>query len=373
MSTLTSDCCGGSPPYTLATEIPVIAAIGTNSAIAGVTLNPILFSGERDATPVITPDRPWFSPPDTPASAMVTRISVSKFYDVLGFANGCFPDNLKLHNAQEVMHPQNWWRFAEIMVYSYISMRNAAHRAQYHWPSLRIGKIAENDAGPIVGTLMAYSDDTLFIFCSGSSNNFQLALQAASSFEGLVGCGNVRTSRFWCGAWNSLASRYIDYHFPGQDKIVVCGHSYGGVMAAIFAARIKGRHPDKDVSLITLGMPCPGDQSFREALASVRSVHLVNYGDGVSAIPPAGGQRQSIQWLLTLGQVGAWEQFAAIENRYMLSAEGKYTYTNQAPTSYDVLASSVAALAAGMLPDPFAAHDQAEYLRRCRIIAGLPV
>ncbi len=370
---MADDCCGGSPVYTLAPEIPKPAAIGTDTALPGVTLNPILFSGEADASTVITDDRPWFSPADDPASAMVTRIAVTKDYDVLGFANACFPDTQKPHNAQEVMHPFNWWRFAEINYYSYISMRDAAHRAQYHWPTLRLGKIAENDDGPIVGTLFAYSDDTLFIFCSGSSNNFQLALQAASSFGGLVACGDVRTSAFWCTAFNSLVARYIDYGFPERPKVVICGHSYGGVMAALWAARIKAANPDKDVSLITLGMPCPGDDSFRVALAAVRAIHLVNFGDGVPGLPPAGAQRQSIQFLLTLGQAGAWEQFSAVQNRYMLTEEGKYLFTFESPTSFQVLANAVETLAAGDLPDPFDAHRQDEYLRRCRIIAGLPV
>jgi len=368
-----SDCCGGSPIYTLAQIDAGDKAIGTAAPIPGVTLNPILMSGENDASTVITMERPWFSPSEEPASAMVTRISVQKDYDVLGFANGCFSESRKTFNAQEVMHPENWWRFAEINYYGYISMRNAAHRAQYHWPSLRIGKIAENDAGPIVGTFFAYSEDTLFLFCSGSSNNQQLALQAASSFLGVVACGDVRTSAFWCNAWTQLDRRLMGYGFPDRPKVVIMGHSYGGVMASLFAARIKAYRPEKDVSLITLGMPCPGDLSFADALRAVRAVHIVNEGDGVAAVPPAGLQFASINWILTLGQIGAWQTFSPVSNRYLVTDTGAYRYTNDCPVSFGILTETVQTLAAGGTPDPFDAHRQGVYLERLRLVAGLPV
>ena len=364
-------CCDGNQ-VTIAPLIACARAIGTGAALAAVTINPVLFSGQQDASTLLTADRPDFSPADSPGTAMVTRIATVEEKVNYGFAHACFPPGHDRDGRFEINDQNNWWRFIEIIAYSYISWRNAAARAQYHWPALTDGIFTENTASVVPGAWYAITDDTLMIFVSGSSTNQQLALQAASSFAGPVTCGPVKTSSFWCSAYQYLWTQLFARHFPARPYVICAGHSYGGVMAAIFAAQIKAASPDKDVSLITYGSPCPGDAAFSDALRNVKSVHLVNRGDPVAAIPPGPRQLGLVSLLLTGVQLVAWSQWTPLHNRTAVFTDGTYRHTNDIAVTLGVLQELVITLAAGGVPAPFAAHDQWEYVRRLRITAGLP-
>ena len=365
------NCCGGGwAPLASVLDCP--KAIGTTEPIPGVAINPILFNGTADASEVITDDRPWFSPADNPATAYLTRLSIEEENRFPGFARGCFPAGLVELGNDDINNPANWWRFIEVIAYSYDSWRYAAHRAQYHWPKLETGRFVENSASVIPGTWAAVSDDTLYIFSSGSSNYQQLALQAAASFAGPTLCGNVKTSTFWCNSYTDLWVRVFAYNLPDRPKVICAGHSYGGVMAALFASQIKNQNPGKDVSLITYGCPCPGDAAFADSLWNIKAVHLVNRGDPVASIPPAGLQFNLVSFLLNPLQALAWRLWVPLRNRTAVDEDGSYRWVSDIAADLAVIQVLTEQLAAGDTPAPFAAHDQWEYTNRLRLTAGLP-
>ena len=366
-----SDCCGG-PQVPIAPIVPCTRAIGTDTFIENVGVNPILFSGVADASELMTDDRPDFSPADAPAMAKLTRLATVDQKIHYGFADACFPPGHNRFGNYEVNNPSNWWRFIEILAYSYDSWKDAAGRAQYHWPALQEGRFYENTASVIPGALYAITDDTLMIFVSGSSTYQQLALQAASSFSGPVTCGSVKTSAFWCSSYNVLWNQLYSRMFPARPYVVVAGHSYGAVMASLFAQQIKETNPDKDVSLITYGCPALGDKYFSDALWDIRAVHLVNYGDPVASIPPAGSQLTVLNLFLEPLQLLAWRQWHPLRNRTAIYDDGTYAFTSDVAADLGVLQVLAQELSDGDIPAPFEAHDQWEYTRRLRITAGLP-
>jgi len=113
-------CCGG-PPIPISPILACLRAIGTDGAMAGMSIDPVKFSGQTDASTVLTADRPWFSPADAPATAMVTRIATADDNPFYGFAAECYADRTRRWGTYEINDPINWWRFIEIIAYSYIS------------------------------------------------------------------------------------------------------------------------------------------------------------------------------------------------------------------------------------------------------------
>lgn len=364
------NCCGGGSSQ-LADILDCDKAIGTAEPIEGVTINPILFHGDADASTLLTAERPWFSPADAPATALLTRLSIVEENRHHQFAQGCFPTGMAQYGNDDVQDPNNWWRFIEVIAYSYESWQYAAQRAQYHWPKLQFGYFVENTASDIPGTWHAVSDDTLYIFCSGSSTYQQLALQAAASFAGPRPCGPVKTSTFWCNSFQFLWIRNVFYSLPARSKVVIAGHSYGGVMASLFAVFIKQQNPDYDVSLITYGCPCPGDQSFSDRLWNIKAVHLVNRGDPVASIPPGGTQFNWVSFLLAPVQILAWRQWIPLRNRTAVRDDGSYYFTSNIEADLAVLQVLTEQLILDIVPDPFAAHNQWEYVARLKLTAGV--
>jgi len=364
-------CCGGSNFVPLATPDNCDRAIGTAEGLPGVTLNPILFAGTEDASALLTLERPWFSPAESPATAVLTRLSVVEENHFASFPDACYPPRNRRWGNDEINNPANWWRFIEVIAYSYDSWRYAAQRAQYHWPRLQRGRFVENTASVIPGSWGAVSDDTLYLFFSGSSTYQQLALQAAASFAGPTPCGGVKTSTFWCQSFTDLWVRTLAWDLPDRPNVICAGHSYGGVMAALFAAAIHAQTPAKDVSLITYGCPCPGDQQFSETLADINAVHIVNRGDPVASIPPAGSQFNLVGFLLNPLQSLAWRAWYPLKNRTAVDADGSYRFVSSIDADLAVLQVLTEELAAAEVPAPFAAHDQWEYTARLKLTAGV--
>lgn len=365
-----SDCCGS--PVLIAPIIECAAAIGTVTPIADVAVSPVLFSGTVDASTLLTPTRPTFSPTGAEATAVLTRLSIAEVNHHPSFAQACFPPGLSRFGNDEINNPANWWRFIEVIAYSYEDWRFASQRAQYHWPKLQTGRFVQNTASTIPGTWAAVSDDTMYLFFSGSSNYQQLALQAAASFTGPGPCGSLNTSAFWCASFNVLWPRIFGYALPDRPKVICAGHSYGAVMASIFAARIKENTPAKDVSLITYGCPCPGDKTFSDRLWDIRAVHLVNRGDPVASIPPAGGQLNLLTLLLNPLQMNAWRGYVPLRNRTGVNEDGSYHFVSDIDAGLGVLQVLTEQLVAAEVPAPFEAHNQWTYVDRLRATAGLP-
>ena len=63
-------------------------------------------------------------------------------------------------------------------------------------------------------------------------------------------------------AWSSLQSQYSGY------TTVVTGHSLGGALAHLCAARLKGTGPSAPISLYTYGSPRVGNQAFASFIES---------------------------------------------------------------------------------------------------------
>lgn len=81
--------------------------------------------------------------------------------------------------------------------------------------------------------------------------------------------------------------------FDGNRKIVITGHSLGGAIGTLFAAKLRYLYPNyvKDhlINIVVFGSPSVGLKKFHLFYDSLheRTVRIVNGSDGVPFAPPA--------------------------------------------------------------------------------------
>jgi triacylglycerol lipase len=78
---------------------------------------------------------------------------------------------------------------------------------------------------------------------------------------------------------------------PQGGKVIVTGHSLGGAIAALIAARIDAEHPGSVDAVYTYGMPRPGGQglvdSYNAAGLGKRTYRMVHGDDIVPTVAPS--------------------------------------------------------------------------------------
>jgi len=104
--------------------------------------------------------------------------------------------------------------------------------------------------------------------------------------------------------------------------ILLCGHSYGAVVASIVAARLRFANPDLSISLLTFGMPDPGDARLIALMNRCRQIHLVNDVDTVTILPPDFTSLQIIVPLLGPFILGLWGGWERPTNAFEQNADG---------------------------------------------------
>jgi len=71
---------------------------------------------------------------------------------------------------------------------------------------------------------------------------------------------------------------------PTQD-IVLVGHSLGGAVACVLAARLREEAPHRRIQLLTFGCPRPGDSRLQAILRTLETAAIENEGDVIIGVP----------------------------------------------------------------------------------------
>jgi lipase (class 3) len=142
---------------------------------------------------------------------------------------------------------------------------------------------AGTDIYPAMVTLVTPGFSAIAI--DGSRNFQQLALQGLYSLLGPVNYGSFSTLPLWYDASsraiNALAG---DGYIPGSP-LFCAGHSYGGSVALITAARIRLASANSYIRYITYGCPKPGDERLADLISRCAGTSIANVGDLVTVVP----------------------------------------------------------------------------------------
>lgn len=143
---------------------------------------------------------------------------------------------------------------------------------------------------PATATLPAISavvDPTFTICVLDGTRNFQTwALHAFDALESPRNMGIFGTALFWYNTSTYVIDQLEAMPIVNDAPILLVGHSYGAIVAALVAARIRAARPNQTIALLTFGMPKPGDARLIALLARMTSFHLVNNHDTITLLPP---------------------------------------------------------------------------------------
>jgi pimeloyl-ACP methyl ester carboxylesterase len=227
--------------------------------------------------------------------------------------------------------------------------------------------VVPNNATLIPGSIVVEAPGFLLVVVSGTSNPQQLATQAIFSPTGPLPFGGYSTFPLWELAANRVIQRVTASVTNPTKPIVLAGHSYGGVVAALMAARYRQYLPDRPIRLVTFGMPKPGDSRLDRLLGQVTRSHLVDVGDYVPFVPPGLPDLAYQAAVIPVPLLAAWGRFDTASEHTTLSAAGELVTTQESTMLWpDVLAIVTAVLTSTPLP-PVTAHSIDTYLARLRL------
>ena len=75
----------------------------------------------------------------------------------------------------------------------------------------------------------------------------------------------------------------IEEHIDYNKRTLICGHSLGGALAELSAAKLNGKHDN--LSLITFGKPNTFFKGFKKPFTLDNQISVVNGSDSVARVP----------------------------------------------------------------------------------------
>lgn len=221
-----------------------------------------------------------------------------------------------------------------------------------------------NSASVTPGSLIAVRGDQTTIVVSGTTNFQQWALQAMFGAAGAFDYGMYSALALWHDASTVVLDRILVAGASTTGPIRLVGHSYGGAVASIMAARYRLGIAARDMQLLTFGCPHPGDSRLASILDDVTSVHLSNHDDPVTYIPPSGPALALIAWMIPTVVQNRWGVYHPPPGRVRLSETGVRSAVSEPESVYPFLFRLVTAYLASQQPEAIYAHNMWEYSRR---------
>jgi len=149
-------------------------------------------------------------------------------------------------------------------------------------PAIKI----HHHAGPRPGLITIALGNWMVAILDGTWEFQEFALQAMAFIVGPTNKGSFSTAELW---WNS--STYVNnlMNDDGQvagGPLMMIGHSYGGAVGLVSAARYKLWAPTREIVYLTFGVPKIGDQRFVDIVRKCEGLNLAHQLDIVTTLPP---------------------------------------------------------------------------------------
>lgn len=227
--------------------------------------------------------------------------------------------------------------------------------------------------GPVLppGSVIAVGSE-VFVFLAGTTNFFQVALQILYAGLGPVDLGGLSTNPVWYAAALAVEARMSAAGAGSQSVFYFVGHSFGGAVAEILAARMKQNRPDVLSQVVTFGAPCPGDSRLRDLLIDARQRHYCIPTDPVPGMPPRNTTLFTFFPILSLLLRAQWAQITPPKSRVILGTRGEQDDSDDEFLPFSEFDFVSSLIAAGSPVPFFEDHAMAQYVTRLRLSCAPP-
>lgn len=193
-----------------------------------------------------------------------------------------------------------------------------------------IQQVSRRVAGRFPAYHIAVHEKLAVVFCAGTSNVEQAALQGLQ--------GNIPQRNFGAFStmplWNELASLIVDELNDlnvGTRPILLVAHSYGAAGMTVLAARLRLADPERHICLLGYGSPKPGDDRLIKLLENTKALFICGTDDIVTIVPL---QRSSLDILglnIPLFFHRIWKNWALPVPRLYIDPDGNRIEGAQPP------------------------------------------
>lgn len=225
---------------------------------------------------------------------------------------------------------------------------------------------ADNNESTVPGFVLIIDGTRVAVLIAGTTNFQQWAGQGMTSVNGLVDYGSFSTLAFWYLNAQRLLGRISTHITFSPSYLIFAGHSYGGVLACLLAARSRLAAPTRRIGCVTYGCPKPGDQRLQNILDTVDQLHFVNVDDAVTFMPPSRIDLGNYAALVPTVVQERWFNYVRNVRNVQLDLAGNRTVSPLPESMFSLMYRLVTQYLTGQPLEVIVSHFSAEYARRIR-------
>jgi microcystin-dependent protein len=186
-----------------------------------------------------------------------------------------------------VLAPGNWCYWSERILECYNDPVGLAARLAADYGVEPRGTLHRHTSDlPPQFVLLAPTMPNPWVFvCAGTVNALQWLAQVNYGFSAPRDFGTYSTHVFWEGLAQTITGIMLDFAPDPAQPIVLVGHSLGGAIVALIAAKLRQFAPNRTIQLLLTGCPRPGDQRLVDILSTCSVVSLATEEDVICSCP----------------------------------------------------------------------------------------
>jgi len=223
-------------------------------------------------------------------------------------------------------------------------------------PAAVVSSFSQPDAFTPAGVI-AVVGDTAVLWLTGTTNHDQLAAQIFYAGFGPIDIGLYSTSGLYEAAALLIADQLNAAGAGAAARVVLVGHSFGGAVCMVLAAKMHLANPDRHVEILTLGAPKAGDDRLAELTRIFFQVHYATARDPIPFMPPRGVNFAAL--IPFIGPVLAlfWPEFERTNVVKMITQDGLFIDERTDTLPDDLISVATLAIAANVDVPAFRDHQ----------------
>lgn len=211
---------------------------------------------------------------------------------------------------------------ADILTDAYIDLPTAMLAVEALLPDATVTSFPQPTPLTPAGVI-AVQGTTAVLWLTGTTTEEQLAVQGFYFGLGPINQGLYSASVIYENAALLIADQLNMAGAGTALRIVLVGHSYGGAVEMVLAAKMLIANPGRNVELLTLGAPQPGDHRLIDLIEGLRQTHYCNERDPVPFLPPKGITLAALFLDLVAGLGFLWATFARPPRVTVITQDGQ--------------------------------------------------